>query len=174
MMRVCLALLVLAALGGCSNIDEDVRETAVNVLTLQSGTISELKDLRNTGPFTTYDLPPDELLSVVEDAARKARGEGDHPVRAIFVSERRGEVVAKERGAEDAADDGYEKPFRSAMVATVHPILGEPTKSRLEIHAMQRGPFHKGRVQWERDMPGWIDAVIAERANPPPRIRPIR
>ena len=47
MMRVCLALLVLAALGGCSNIDEDVRETAVNVLTLQSGTISELKNAVN-------------------------------------------------------------------------------------------------------------------------------
>ncbi len=167
-------LLVCPLLWACGQIDEDVQETAVNVLTLQSGTISELKDLRGTGPFRDYALPPEELLTVVEEAARKARGEGDTPVRAIFVSERSGEVVAKERAGDDADYEGYDKPFRSAMVATVHPILGEGERSKLEIHAMHRGPFRRGHVQWERDMPRWIDEVLAARANPQSRIRPIK
>ena len=42
------------------------------IFTLQSGTVSELRDRRGTGPFLTYDVPPAEPLGVVEEAARKA------------------------------------------------------------------------------------------------------
>jgi hypothetical protein len=51
------------------------------------------------------------------------------------------------------------------MLAVVHPVPGDPHASQVEIHAIQRGPFHRGRVAWELDMPGWIDEVLAERAR---------
>ncbi len=168
--------LLASALAGCSGagLSDNVKDTVANVVTLQRGTISELKDLRGTGPFQTYDLAPSELLLVVRDAAAFARGAGDVPVSAIFVSERRGEVVAKERAGEDALSDAYGPDFRTAMVATVHAVRGEPGKSRLEIHAMRRGPFHAGVVAWERDMPVWIDQARRARSEPEPRIKPIR
>ncbi|MGW8320291.1 MAG: hypothetical protein ACWGSD_01930, partial [Thermodesulfobacteriota bacterium] len=48
----------------------------------------------------------------------------------------------------------------SAMVAMVHPVPGEPQASRLEIHAMNKGPFHRGVIDWERSMPRWIEEVL--------------
>jgi len=167
MNRAFLVLLAVSwsgsVLAGC--VSEQVKETAGTVLTLQSGTVSELRAQRGTGPFRDYDVAPAVLLGVVEEAAHKARGKGGEPVRAIFVSELRGEVVAKERAADQAKDDGYAAPFRTTMLAVVHAISGQPRRSRLEIHEISRGPFHGGVVRWTQDMPGWIDAVLAERAR---------
>ncbi len=161
MIRVPLALLSAFLLVGC--VSDEVMESAETVLTLQSGTMSELREKRGTGPFRTYDLPPATMLGVVEEAARRAVDEAGEPVRAVFVSERKGEVVAKERGGEHAEDDGYEAPFRTAMLAVVHRVRGRSDASRVEIHMIQRGPFHRGVVNWTRDMPTWIDQVLAER-----------
>ncbi len=174
-MRIALLVLLVSSclIAGCAGLDEDVQDAATNVLTLQSGTISELKAKRGSGPFTTYAVPPDEMLTVLRDAASKARGLGDRPVRAIFVSERRSEVIAKEREPDESTDEYYDGVFRTAMVATVHKVIGDPSSSRVEIHATQRGPFHRGAVQWTRDMPKWIDEVIAERDAPPPEIKEI-
>jgi hypothetical protein len=155
--------------GGGSGGDDDLKEAAINVLTFQSGTISELRDLRGTGPFTLYEQPPEAMLDILRRAAGRAVGLGGRRVQAIFVSRRYGEVIAKEREAELAGDDSYEPPFRSAMVATVHAIPGEPNTCRVEIHATDRGPFHKGRVEWERDMPRWIDQVLVEE-----EVKPVR
>lgn len=166
MSRVLTGVVLAAVLSACSGVDESVRESAETVLTFQSGTISSLRDKRGTGPYTTYPYAPDEMLTILEAAARKARNDVGEPVQAVFVYENAREVVAKERGGEDGRDTAYEDPWRTAMVATVLPVRGDPKSSRVEIHAMQRGPFHKGVVQWERDMPGWIDAVIAERDAP--------
>ena len=152
----------LLSLTGC--VSETVTEVAETVLTLQSGTISELRDRRGSGPYRSYPFARGEMLTIVEAAARKARGAGDEPVRAVFVYERAGEVIAKERSAEEAADDAYDGAFRTALYAAVLPVIGDRSQSRVEIHAIDRGPFHKGVVRWARDMPRWIDEVIAERA----------
>jgi len=162
--RVLLACLLLSALTGC--VSDEVKETAKTVLTLQGGTVSELRDRRGSGPFTTYDVAPGEMLGIVERAARRARNKDGEPVRAVFVSAARGEVVAKEREDELASDDGYGAPFRTAMLAVVHPVRDRPDQSRVEIHMIQRGPFHRGVVNWTRDMPTWIAAEIAEAAAP--------
>jgi len=164
--------LVALVLPAC--VSEQVKDTAATVLTLQSGTVSALRAQRGTGPFRAYGVAPDVLLGVVEEAAHKARGQGGEPVRAIFLSASRGEVLAKERAADEAADDGYAAPFRTAMLAIVHPVSGAPGRSRLEIHEISRGPFHGGVVRWTKDMPGWIDAVLADRARAEAQpIRPI-
>ncbi len=160
MIRALLALLLALPLAGC--LSDDVTETAETVLTLQSGTISELRERRGTGPFTTYPYAPDMMLRMVEQAAGMARNEDGEPVRAIFVSELRHEVIAKEREGKEAEHDGYAAPFRTAMLAVVHPVRGRPGASRVEIHMLQRGPFHRGVVNWTRDMPGWITLVIED------------
>jgi hypothetical protein len=163
-----LAAALALALGGC--VSDAVVESAVTVLTLQGGTVSELRDRRGTGPFRTYDVPPAEMLGVIERAAGKARGLGGKPVTAIFVSERYREVIAKERTAEQASSDAYSDAFRTAVVAMVDPVPGKPGSSRVEIHAMHRGPFHRGSVAWERDLPTWIDEVLGERGRAPGRV----
>lgn len=164
----------LVLLTACSGISDTAKETIVNVVTLQRGTISELRTRRGTGPFRTYARSPEVMLEVVHRAARKARGPDGRPVQAVFMSEERREIIAKERGLEDAADDGYAKPFRSAMIAFVHPVPGQPTHARVEVHAMERGPFHSGDVEWERDMPRWIEQALREPADRPGRITPLR
>ena len=163
--RALTALLCLAA-SACATgpMGNQVTEVAENVLTLQRGTMSELRTRRGQGPFVTYEVAPEEMLEVLEQAARMARGAGGRPVSAVFVSKLRREVVAKERTAEQAHDDSYGPPFRSAMLAVVHPVRGRPGASKVEIHAIQRGPFHQGQVDWERSMPGWIEEVLADRA----------
>ena len=158
------AVLACSLLGsGCSGVSDRVKDTAETVLTLRSGTMSDLRLRVGDGPFTTYDVPPEEMLTVVEEAARSARGRGGRPVAGIFVSELRGEVVAKERPPDKAHEDGYADPFLSAMVATVRPVTNRPDVSSVEIHAIRSGPFHRGVVAWERDMPRWIGAVLRAR-----------
>ena len=164
MTRVVLASLLLLGLSGC--VSDQVKETAETVLTLQGGTISELRERRGSGPFTTYDVAPDVMLSVLERAAGRARDAAGEPVKAVFVSTARREVVAKERARENAQDEGYSAPFRTAMLAVVHPVRDRPEQSRVEIHTIQRGPFHRGVVNWQRDMPGWIAAEISAEAAP--------
>ena len=72
MTRAALALLLIPLLAAC--VSDDVKETAETVLTLQSGTVSELRDRRGNGPFTTYDLAPDAMLGVVEALVFPAPG----------------------------------------------------------------------------------------------------
>lgn len=169
MSRGCLllawALVLLSAVLGsaCSGVSDRVKDSAETVLTLRSGTLSDLRLRVGDGPFTIYEVPPGEMLTVVEEAAILARGQGGRPVGGIFVSELRGEVVAKERPAHEAHKDGYADPFLSAMVATVRPLLDRPMASSVEIHAIRSGPFHHGIVIWERDMPGWIREVLRKR-----------
>jgi hypothetical protein len=158
-----------AAAALCACVSDTVRETAVNVVTLQQGNVSELRRMRGRGPFLHYAVAPDTMLEVVEAAARRARGKGGLPVSAVFASTRSMEVIAKERRPADADDDGYGEPWLSAMVATVHPVEGEPGASRVEIHAVHRGPFHRGVVAWEASMPGWIAEELAARTVPRPR-----
>ena len=168
-----LLLLLAVAVAGCASDDTTdlVKEVATNVVTLQTGTMTDLRERRGGGPFTRYEHAPDVMLEVVEEAARRARGMGGRPVEGVWVSKRRGEVVAKEREPHEASKGSYSLPFRSAVLVVVHPVQGEPDASRLEIHAMNRGPFHKGQVAWERDLPRWIDDVLRERRG---EILPLR
>jgi len=160
-------LLAAVALGSCATeFDDDTKEAIENVVTLQQGTISELKAKRGQGPFRTYDVSPVRLLAAVETAARRMKGLGGLPVTAVFVSERRMEVVAKERAPEDQWDDSYSAPWRSAMVATVHPIPGAPERARLEIHDGHRGPFHQGRIEWRRDLPRLVREALLQPMEP--------
>ena len=100
--RIQVAGVAFVLLLGCSGADESVREAAETVLTLQSGTVNELRNKRGSGPFTTYDVPPDEMLEVLDRAARKARNDVGEPVQAVFVYENAREVVAKERSGDAA------------------------------------------------------------------------
>lgn len=155
------ALLVVA----CS---KDVQETATNVLTFQSGAMSELREKRGEGPFHAYPVPPDEMLGLVE-AVMKTK------VTAVFAAPRRLEVVAKERDAAHATEDWYGPNWRSAVIVFVHPVPGDPSASKLEIHAMDRGPFHKGRIAWERELPPLLrDAATHRESSHPGGSTPIR
>jgi len=156
-------LLLALCLAGCSGVSDQVKDSAEHVLTLRQGTMTDLRRRVGTGPYRVYEVAPDEMLGVLEDAARKARGKGGRPVSAVFVSEFRREIVAKERAPDEADDDGYSKPFLSAMLANVWAVDGRADASRVEIHAIRSGPFHKGAVAWERDMPRWIDEVLQAR-----------
>jgi hypothetical protein len=169
-----LVFLGLVACAGAGDLDaEQVQEVAVGVITLQGGTISELRGRSGEGPFRRYEVSPDEMLDVVSRAARRAEGPNGRPLETVWVRRPSREVVAKEP-APDAKGSGYTEPWRSAMVARVQPIAGEPDASRVEIHAMDKGPFHRGRIDWERDMPRWIDEVLAEPRLYPGGIQPIR
>ena len=148
-----------------------IQEVGENVVTLQSGTMTELRELRGQGPFRRYEQPPEVMLEVVEEAIGHARGLGGREVGGVWVSRRRGEVVAKEREPDKADSETYGLPFRSAVLVVVHPVQGEPNVSRVEIHSTQRGPFHKGRVAWQRDLPRWIDDVLRQRRG---EILPLR
>jgi hypothetical protein len=157
---------LLAALLAACGMSPDVKEAATNALLLRQGTVSGLDRCRGTGPFTTYDVPPERMLDVVAEAAERARPCPGAPPVSVWVSERYRRVLAKERDAEADRDAGYKDPWRTAMVAFVEPMPGDPGKSRVEIHATSRGPFDRGVVAWERDLPRWIGEVLAERAAP--------
>ena len=156
-----LALVVVACSGTDPKTTKQIKEVAVNVVTLQTGTTSELRDRRGTGPFREYDVPPDEMVDVLEGAMRRARGDGEPPWVKAFASKRYGEVVAKEF---EEASASYKDPFRTAAIAIVHPIPDAPKRCKIETHHTRRGPFHGGSVQWQAGLPGWIDAELAERA----------
>ena len=180
MTRVLVLLLPLFVLPACSGgassqLDsETIKEVAGEVLTFQSGTVNELRRRRGKGPFTHYDLPPDELLTVVYRAAKKARGVDGQPIRGVWKRKISMEVVAKERTAEFVESEKYDDPWRTAMLAMVHPVPGKPNESRLEIHATSKGPFHKGRIAWTHTMPCWIREVLAEPEPLPGGIKRIR
>ncbi len=154
-----LALLCVAC--GDTGTAAQVRELAENVVTLQTGTTSELRDQRGTGPCRGYDVGPDEMVEVLEDAMKRADGKGEPPYVKTFASKRYREVVAKEFEKRRAT---YKDTFLTAAIAIVHPVAGDPSRCRVEMHDTRRGPFHGGSVKWGRDLPGWIDAELAERA----------
>ena len=77
----------MSCLSACSGIDDTVKDSAETVLTLRSGTMSDLRKRVGQGPFRTYEIPPAEMLEILEEAVGEARGRGDRPIRAVFVSE---------------------------------------------------------------------------------------
>jgi len=161
-LRLACALGLSAALAGCaSSGDADLyREVATNLVTLQQGTTSELRDMRGTGPFREYDVPPAEMVEVLEKAFERADGRGAPPYVHVYVSRRYGEVLAKEF---EGARDTYADPFLSAAIAIVHEVREDEGRCRVETHHLRRGPFHGGSVAWGRDLPGWIEEALAAR-----------
>ncbi len=153
-------------LAGCT-VSEDVRKSARDVVTLRSGTVNELRALRGSGPFTRYELAPEALVEVAAAACRKARGLRGKPVTAVEVSPRYGEVTAKERAYDVYPDVGYSEDWRSAVVITVHPILGEPQACRVEWHAARRSPLLPCAVHWDSVLPGLIAEALREAAPVP-------
>ena len=168
--RVVVLTLAVFPVAGCGETGtaKQVREIAVNVVTLQTGTTSELRDRRGTGPFHEYAVAPDGMVQVLEDAMRRAAGDGKPPWVEVYASKRYGEVVAKEF---DEPSASYEDPFRTAAIAIVHPVPEDPGRCRVEMHDVRRGPFHGGSVRWREGLPGWIEAELADRANG--RLKPI-
>lgn len=170
--RVVVALLGAAVAGtalagtvACSaSSRKNVKEVAETVLTLQSGTVSELKARRDTGPFRDYAVPPAEMMGLVEGVLRSK-------VVAVFPEPLQQVVVAKEREGKEALDDSYAPAFRTAVVVFVHAVPGDATRSRVEVHACQRGPFHRGSIDWEAELPALLDAAVARRQAP---LRPLR
>lgn len=162
--RVLLGTLALlsACLAAC-RVSPVVLESARDVLTLRTGTISELRDLRGTGPRRRYPVAPDEMLEVLADACRRARDLRGRPVTGVSVSRRYREVVAKERAPDAPADPGYGEEWRTAVVATVHPVADQPGACDVELHAARRSPLLGGATDWARRLPGWIDEVLAAR-----------
>jgi len=159
----CSALCAAAlALGACS---KDVRESAATVLTLQRGSMTALRDTRGTGPFRVYPVPPDEMRRIVADALRSR-------VVAVFEAPLRGEVCAKERSTELSTEDTYSETWTSAVIVFVHPVPGDEGSSKVEFHAARKGPFHKGNVRWEAELPALLDDAVAHRGSRP--IRPLK
>ena len=75
-------------------------------------------------------------------------------------------MTAKERAYDVHPDVGYSEDWRSAVVITVHPILGEPNVSRVEWHAGRRSPLLPCGVHWDGVLPGLIAEALAERPTP--------
>ncbi|MCC7139928.1 MAG: hypothetical protein IT460_16015 [Planctomycetes bacterium] len=167
MTRRAVPLAVLAAaLSACSaSTRKTAGEMAETVFTLQTGTMSELKDRWGSGPFRDYDVPPDEMVPLVGAVLRTK-------VVAVAEEPRFRRVFAKERAGKDAADDFYGPAFRSAVAVFVHPVDDAPGRCRVEVHAVQRGPFHRGSIDWEREVPPLLDEAVRRRGTTP--IRPLR
>ena len=153
------AAVCVASLPACS---KDIRETAVTVFTLQSGSMTSLRARRGDGPFRTYAVPPAEMISIVA-AVLKTK------VVAVFEEPRRGEVSAKEREAKLATEDTYAEKWRSAVIVFVHPVPGDEGSSKIEIHSEQRGPFHAGNIRWDVELPRLLDDAVAHRGTTPSR-----
>ena len=65
--RLLPVLVAASALAACGDTGtaKQALEIAENVVTFQTGTTSELRDRRDTGPFREYDVSPDEMLEVL-------------------------------------------------------------------------------------------------------------
>ncbi len=169
-MRLARPLAALLALAPCagsacsssggSTTGNAVGEAAKSVLLLEMGTVQEVRSRRGTGPFRDYDVPPRRMLSIVEKVLLSK-------VVAVFPNRRTGEVIAKERSGKDAADDWYSPAWDSAVVVIVHPVAEDPGRSRVEVHAVAKGVFHGGKIDWEREVPSLLDAAVARKGAPP-------
>ncbi len=153
---------VLGGLPAC-RVSPTVGAAAGDVLTLRTGTVLALRGRRGAGPLRRYELAPEAMLAVLAAAAGRARDLGGRPVTGIEVSRHYGHVVAKERAPDAPAQAGYSEDWRTAMVAFVHAVPGEPGACRVEIHGARRSPLLGGATDWERSMPGWIEAELASR-----------
>ena len=166
-LRRAAGLLALAAAvaGPTASCTKDAREAVTNVATLQTGTVSDLYEQRGTGPFREYPVPPDEMVEIAERVLRTK-------VPAVFVNERTRTVIAKERKGKDADNPDYAPPFRSAVAVFVWPDGPEMRGSRVEFHSIERGPFHRGDIDWDRDLGPLLDAAVRERGSGP--VRPLK
>lgn len=158
---IVVALLLAACKGGVS---EDTKKAVENVVTLRTGTVSELHALYGTGPFRDYAVPPGEMVDLATAVLKTF-------VPAVFANERTLTVVAKERKGKDAWVDDYSPEWHSAVIVFVHRVVGNPDACRVEIHATNRGTFHKGSIAWEQVLPGRLDEAVAKRGRTP--IRPL-
>lgn len=156
--------LVAATVACSASSRKNVKDVAETVLTLQTGTVSELKARRDTGPFRDYAVPPAEMMTLVEGVLRSK-------VVAVFPEPLQQVVVAKEREGKEALDDSYAPAFESAVVVFVHAVEGDAGRSRVEVHACHRGPFRRGSIDWEREVPPLLDQAVAARRAP---LRPLR
>lgn len=171
-MRASAPLLLVAVLLPACRVSESVQTSARDVLTLRNGTIHELRERRGQGPFVRYEVAPEAMLDVLAAAAGRARDLAGRPVTGIAVSKRYGHVVAKERAPDAPKDPGYSEDWRTAVVAIVHAVPGEPRASRVEIHGTRRSPLLGGANDWERALPAWIEQELAARGLPPGRPLP--
>jgi len=151
------------ALAACKA-DDTVKQTVKDVLSLKTGTVSDLKSRRGLGPFREYPVPPAEMLDLVAEAISTK-------VVAVFPDPRAGEVVAKERVGKDRYDDWYAPDWVSAVAVYVHPVIGAPDRSKVEIHWTNRGRFHRGSIDWANELPPLLDAAVAKRGTG--RTRPL-
>jgi hypothetical protein len=148
------ALWLALLAGGCGSLSEDEREAVRNVLTLEMGAVNDARACRGQGPFRDYPVPPDQMLELAYGAL------GTKTV-AVFKNLDAREVIAKERPPELAHEDSYAPRWVSAVVVTVHPVAGDPGRSRVEAHAVSKGVFTRGRIDWEREVPALLDAAVA-------------
>jgi hypothetical protein len=165
--RAVFALGALVAASACSSegSSKTIKEVAETVFTLQRGTMTDLKESFGTGPFRDYAVPPAEMIDLVA-AVLKTK------VAAVCVEPRFGQVIAKERAGKDIDKDEYSPAFRTAVIVFVHPVPDSPGRCRVEIHAIGRGPFHRGFIDWEHEVPPLLDAAVAHRGTTP--IRPLK
>ena len=127
--------------------------------------MTSLRERRGTGPFLQYPVPPEEMQKIVTSVLKTK-------VVAVFDSPSRGEVSAKEREGKLVTEDTYSETWDSAVVVFVHPVPGNDTCSKVEIHAAVKGPGHTGRIRWEVELPPLLDDAVAHRGETP--IRPLR
>ena len=140
------------------------KDVASNVLALKFGTMSDLEAKRGTGPFRDYAVPPAEMMDLVA-AVLKTK------VPAVFPTKGCLTVYAKERVGKDKAIDDYSPDYVSGVAVVIHPVAGNPSACRVEIHATDRGTFTKGKIDWERELPPLFDEAVAHRGSTP--IRPL-
>lgn len=156
--RAGLCLVPCLLLGGC--VSERTAEAVRDVVTLRTGTISELRDRRGRGPFQEHEVPPADMLEVVARACRAMVGLRGRPVTTVEVSRRHGEVTAKEQGLDGRRDPAYGDEWVSAVVVVVHPVVGQPGRSRVEWHATRRSVLMVRGVDWEGALAARIEQEV--------------
>lgn len=158
---------VALALGGCAS--EQARLAVRDVLTLRTGTVSELRDRRGRGPLREHAVPPEAMLELAAQACRGMVGLRGRPVTTVEVSRRYGEVTAKEQGLDGRRDPAYGDEWVSAVVITVHPVPGDPARSRVEWHACRRSMLMGCGVDWAGLLDARLDAAVAAWQAQDPR-----